>query len=125
MKIVIATGVILCATTFAFSQRWMGGRWEGKGYQIDSDETWTMKLRKQKKKFSIEYPSLECTGEWKLINFNKTRARFRENIKTNRENCEPTGSVIIQRLNSRQLMFIYSYKGSSQAVASGILTKAK
>lgn len=117
--------VIICMTTFAFSQRWMTGRWEGTGYQIDSGETWTMKLRAQKKKFTIEYPSLECRGVWNLLTFNNSNARLRENIKTNRENCEPTGNVLIQRLNGNQLMFIYSYKGKTQAVASAILTRVK
>lgn len=124
-KILIAANLILCLVTLGFSQRWLAGKWEGTGYQTDSNETWTMKLRVQKRKFIIEYPSLECSGEWRLINFSRTRARLREKIKVNTEDCEPTGNVIIQRLNKNQLMFLYSYNGTSRVTASAILNRTR
>ena len=121
----ILKGILLLLLTapLALSQSWMNGKWEGKGYQIDTDETWTVKLRVHRKKFVIEYPSLKCSGEWKLINFNKKRARFKERIKVNPDECEDRGNVIIQRLDSKQLLFIYSYKGISKVIATAVLNR--
>jgi hypothetical protein len=124
-KILMTVVLLLCTATIAFSQKWMNGKWEGTGYQTDSQETWTMKLRAQKKKFIIEYPSLNCSGTWTLLNFNSNRARFRETIKENREACEPRGNVTIEKLNSRQIMFLYRYRGTSEVSASAILNRSK
>ena len=124
-KLIVIIILVLCCSQLGLSQRWISGNWEGKGYQTDADEFWSMKFQAHKGKFNIEYPSLNCSGEWKLIGFNDNKARFKENIRVNKENCEPTGNVIIQRLNSKQLLFIYSYIGKSQVTASAILNRTK
>jgi hypothetical protein len=122
-KILTLIFLLLCTSSTALPQRWMNGRWEGTGYQIDSDETWTMKLRVYKKRFIIEYPSLKCSGIWTLINGNNKTARFREKIKVNIDECADRGNVVIERLNKKQLMFIYSYRGASDVSASAVLNR--
>ena len=107
------------------SRNWLRGEWEGKGYQIDTDETWTMRLRTQGRKFLIEYPSLNCGGEWKLISINSRRARFRERITVGLNECVDKGSVLVERLNGRQIAFRYSYRATTEGSASAILNRKR
>jgi hypothetical protein len=124
-KISIVFSLILCSATLAFSQSWLNGVWEGKAFQTNSDQTWEMRLSARRGKFLIEYPSLNCSGEWKLIKVGRNTAQFRETIKDNTEDCEPTGNVYIRKLNNNQLMYSYSYIGKRERVASAILNRVK
>lgn len=124
-RVIILLTLILCFSQVALSQRWLSGTWEGKGHQAKSDRGWTAKLTVQRKKFLIEYPSLECSGEWKLIRFNKFRARFRENIKFNQQVCEPIGDVTLQKLNNNQILFLYSYRGNPEIISSSVFNRIK
>src|ERR1700704_3384240 len=60
------------------SNNWIKGSWEGTGYQTDDQSTWLMRLTAGGRRFSIEYPSLNCGGRWQLLSLNSYRARFRE-----------------------------------------------
>ena len=106
-------------------QSWLRGKWEGTGYQIDTAETWTMRFRTEGGKFLIEYPSLNCGGEWKLLSINHRRALFREKIKVGRDECVGQGNVVIERLNGRQIAFRYSYLGTTEVSASAILNRKR
>lgn len=122
----VALVLMLSITLTGFSQNrnsWLfGGTWEGKGYQVDSDSTWTMKFRIEGNKYLVEYPSLKCGGEWKLISINSKEATFRERISYGNE-CAKDGLVVIQRLSNRQILFLYSNQGSNEIVASVILNR--
>lgn len=102
---------------------WLKGTWEGTGYQIDTDETWTMRLKAEGRRFLIEYPSLNCGGQWRLVSIDSRRARFRERITFGLEDCVDGGTVVIERLNARQIAFRYSYRGSGEVSASAILNR--
>ena len=104
---------------------WLGGRWEGTGYQMDTDSTWTMVLTTRGGKFLIEYPSLDCGGEWRLLSINSRRARFRERITRNREACADRGLVVVERLSGRQVAYRYSHRGAADVSASAILNRKK
>jgi hypothetical protein len=123
-KFILTIGFILCFSSAAFSQSWLYGKWEGEGKERDG-ETWTMEFEASKGIFLIKYPSLECSGEWRLVSFNKNTARFRENIKINRTDCEPTGNVTVKRLSRNRLLFNYSYNRSRKLDSSAILTRKK
>ena len=124
-KFISIIGFVLLFSQIALSQQWIYGKWEGQGRETSDGLTWTMELHAQRGKFIIKYPSLKCSGEWKLVGFNKTTARFRENIKFNRTACEPTGNVTIKRLKGNQLLFNYSYNRSRRLEASAILRRKK
>lgn len=129
LRIAAAVCLLFSMTLVVCPQRrsgsWLNGKWEGKGYQIDTDETWTMRLRTQGRKFLIEYPSLNCGGEWKLISINSRRARFRERITRGLNECVDKGIVLIERLNGRQIAYRYSYRGTTDVSASAILFKKR
>ena len=126
LRTVAALALLFSITLTGFSQTknaWVFGTWEGKGYQIDNDETWTMKFRIEGNKYLIEYPSLKCGGEWKLISINGREARFRERIDYGKGECINNGLVVIRRLSNRQLVFLYSNAGSNEITASAILKR--
>jgi hypothetical protein len=114
---------VVCPQTRNRGIRWLNGTWEGKGYQIDTDETWTMKLRVNGKRYIIEYPSLNCGGTWRRLSIGPTRARFREKITFGLDECTDKGSVVIERLSSRQIAFRYYNPGTRDVSASAILNR--
>jgi hypothetical protein len=111
----------ICAQTK--SNSWIRGTWEGTGYQIDDQSTWTMLLTARGGKFSIDYPSLNCGGRWQLININAYRARFIERLDHGQDKCTDNGGVVIQPLNQRQILFLYRLSGSRAVTASAVLNR--
>jgi hypothetical protein len=107
------------------SRSWLNGNWQGTGYQMDTGTTWTMRFRASGKRYSIEYPSLNCSGMWRLVRVNSRRAMFRERITAGRSECVDQGMVTIERLNGRQIAYRFSYAGTSQVSASAILNRKK
>jgi len=129
LRIAVAVCLLFSMTLVVCAQgrngSWLNGKWEGKGFQIDTDGTWTMRLRTQGRKFLIEYPSLNCGGEWRLISINSRRARFREKITVGLSECVDKGNVLIERLNGRQIAYRYSYRGTTDVSASAILIRKR
>jgi hypothetical protein len=103
----------------------MNGEWVGTGFQIDTDSTWTMRLKVEGRRFRIEYPSLRCGGKWTLLTASGSSARLREKITSNPQECADNGSVVIQRLNRSQMAFRYQNAGSKEFTASAILNRGK
>jgi hypothetical protein len=116
---------VVCPQSRNRSTGWLNGTWEGKGYQIDTDETWTMKLRVNGKRSVIEYPSLNCGGTWRRLSIGPTRARLREKITFGLDECTNKGNVVIERLSSRQIAFRYYKPGTRDVSASAILNKKR
>lgn len=105
------------------SRTWIRGTWEGTGYQIDDQSTWTMLVNARGRGFSIEYPSLNCGGRWQLINLSSSRARFKERLDHGQDKCTNNGNVVIQRLSKRQILFLYTNAGSREVTASAVLKR--
>ena len=118
--IFIFSGVISAQTR---SGTWLKGTWSGTGYQIDNNETWTMRLTVTGRKYSIAYPSLKCGGVWKLVNIGSSIATFKELITYGKDLCTDRGKVTIERLSSRQINFRYANPGKPEITASAILKK--
>jgi hypothetical protein len=129
LKIAGLVCLLSLVTSVAYSQRkghsWMNGEWVGTGFQIDTDSTWTMRLKVEGRRFRIEYPSLKCGGKWILLNASANSARLREKITFNLQQCADNGRVVIQRLNRSQLAFRYQNAGSKEFTASAILNRGK
>jgi hypothetical protein len=115
----------LASTQAQTKSGWLSGTWEGTGFQIDSNTTWTMSLRVQGNRFLIEYPSLNCSGVWRLVDIDSRSARFKESITVNVSECANNGTVTIERLNRRQIAFRYAYSDTRQISASAILNRKK
>jgi hypothetical protein len=121
--------VFICMSPVVCAQgrrdAWLRGTWEGTGYQIDTDSTWTMRLRVWGGRYLIEYPSLNCGGTWRRLSINSRVATFRERITVGRGECVDQGRVVIQRLNGKQIAYRFSQKGSAEVSASAILNRKK
>jgi hypothetical protein len=127
-RIALAAALLLLSAGAAFGQTrgaWLRGVWEGTGYQTDTNSTWGMRLTVNGKKYEVTYPSLECSGRWRLLSLSSRRAVFRETITRGTERCAQRGRVRIERLNSRQLGYWFSQAGASEYTASGILNKSR
>jgi hypothetical protein len=130
MRRIVVTVCLFFSLTVAVcpqgkSRAWLNGSWEGTGYQMDTDTTWTMAFRAQGKRYSIEYPSLKCSGTWRLVRVNSRRAIFRERITVGRESCVDRGMVTIERLSGSQIAYRFSHAGASEVSASAILNRKK
>ena len=131
LKIVANLVLLVCLTSVVSSQskirteRWLNGTWEGTGYQIDNNETWTMKLTVRGKVYKIEYPSLKCGGKWTPLSIDRNRARFIEKITFGLEDCVDNGNVVIERLGTRQIAYRFTNRGTRQVTASAILNRRK
>jgi hypothetical protein len=84
-----------------------------------------MKLTVTGGHYRIEYPSLNCGGQWIPLSINPSRARFIEKITRGLESCTDKGNVVIERLSPRQIAFRYSNRGSREVNASAILNRTK
>jgi len=104
---------------------WLNGTWEGTGYQMDADETWTMRLTVKGNRYLIEYPSLKCEGRWRPLRLRSWTMRFREKITSGIDECKDNGSVVIQRLSRKQIAYRYADQGTSEVSASAILNRKK
>lgn len=123
LLLLIVTATVVFPQSKSRSRAWLRGTWEGKGYQIDSDELWTMRLTVKGNRYQIEYPSLNCEGRWRPIIINSGKARFRETITRGIEACIDKGNVTIERLSRTQIAFRYSNQGTREVTASAILNR--
>jgi hypothetical protein len=102
---------------------WFAGTWEGTGYQIDDNSTWTMRLSGHSGKLSIVYPSLNCGGEWVLKRQSARRAVFTERLSYGKEKCTDNSTVVIERLSDKQLVVLFTNPGEREVNSSGILKR--
>ena len=130
MRRILATLVLLLVTTSVVcgqsknrSRGWLNGTWEGTGYQIDTNSTWTMLLTVKGNRYRIEYPSLKCGGRWRPIKITRSTARFREVLTSGADVCANNGRVAIQRLSRRQIAFRYINQGEIDVTSSAILNR--
>jgi len=125
LLLLMATATLVCPQGRTSRRTWLNGTWEGKGYQIDTDETWAMRLTVKGNKYFIEYPSLNCEGRWRPVSINSWKARFREKLTRGVETCTDLGNVVIERLSRKQIAYRYSNRGTSEVTASAILNRKK
>ena len=127
-KIALAAVALLALSVAAAAQTkrgWLAGDWAGTGYQNDSKNTWTMQLDARAGKFAIEYPSLDCAGEWRLVRRTRWRPTLTETITRGADHCEPRGNVTLLRLGGGQLLFLFSYEDSGKVIAAAVLERRR
>ncbi len=108
--------------------QWLNGDWSGVGYQISTHESWTMEVKSKAKlrKIQINYPSLNCQGEWVLQKGNKHRAVFKEVITHGKEFCLDQGMVIITKVDDNHISYSYFSSDSPLTLdASATLERRK
>ncbi len=127
LKAVAAVCLLFALTSVASAKGkarvWLNGTWEGTGYQIDDNSTWTMSLKVKGRRVLIEYPSLNCGGEWRRLSISSRRGRFRERLDHGIDVCSNEGTVVVERLNATQIIFLYYRKGERKVSSSAVLDR--
>ena len=129
VRIVLTLLLILFSTLVVYPQgksaSWLNGTWEGTGYQIDDNSTWTMRVKVRGGKYLIEYPTLKCGGRWSPISIAAWKATFTEVLTFGQDACSDKGNVVIERLGSRQIAFRYARRGEAKVSSSAILDRKR
>jgi hypothetical protein len=106
--------LILLVTMFIFgyanaqSSSSFDGVWVGQGYQIDNNETWSIKLIILGEDIAIEYPSLGCAGRLKKSKTDQNKLYLQEKILEG-EICIDNGKIELERLTANELRFKWSF----------------
>jgi hypothetical protein len=87
--------------------KWLDGEWNGVGYQVDNNSTWSIKLTvsSSSNSFKIEYPSLSCGGDWKLESFDENKARFTEDLNGGLNGCVSNSVMILTKVDDKHVTF--------------------
>ncbi len=114
------------AREFAPDTEWIDGVWDGVGFQRDAGSTWTIRLtaKRSENSFKIEYPSLACGGEWRLVNFTSHSGKFIERIVFGRDKCVDNGIVVITLVDRDHVSFTHFYRSGVMSAYS-TLTRSR
>lgn len=123
LTITLLLTLSMVATAQTTRRGWLEGHWEGTAFQTDHGSTWTMQLDANGRTFTVNYPSLDCAGEWRLTRLTRWRATLTEIITRNPDRCEPRGHVTLLRLRRNQILYLYSYRDSRTIIASALLNR--
>ena len=106
-KSVIIIFVFLSITSFAQNnyKSWMNGTWTGIGIQPNIAGTWQIDLSfpDSKGELLVNYPSLQCDGEWIFESQTKNRAVFKEKIIEGKDRCIDGSIIIVTRINKNYI----------------------
>ncbi len=115
---------LICLSSFSCTPRmelspkgfpkWMKGEWKGIGLQLNFRQTWTIELEVSQKRVEVFYPTLDCVGEWILIESNDVKAVFVEKIVKGQNVCARNGKIIITLVDENHLS--YSYYSSDKKI---------
>lgn len=122
----ISSCTSLKSSTESVYPAWMVGEWKGVGLQLNIRQTWMMELKvENKKQFEIRYPTLECTGVWKLKTATHSNAEFIEMITYGNDRCTNGGKIIITKIDQNHLSFSYFSSNGNKLQAHSTLVNVK
>ncbi len=125
LLLTISSCTPLKSTTASIYPAWMDGEWKGVGLQLNIRQTWIMELNVDKKIFEIRYPTLECTGVWKLKTATNSNAEFIEMITYGNDRCTNGGKIIITKIDQNHLSFSYFSSNGNKLQAHSTLVNVK
>ena len=109
--------------------KWLEGTWIGEGYQPGAlnQKTWEIHLTYdcQKKEININYPSFPCSGYWKLIKADNSKAEFMEYITEGQNLCVKEEKVIVTKVNEEYITVSYFIAEYDGVAAFSTLRKKK
>ncbi len=99
------------------------GRYYGVGWQKNASH-WSIELLLTEFGGQIAYPSLDCTGNWSLIDATLDKLQYFEKIVEGTENCIELGTAYLEPLPDGRLL--YTWREHAAAVdARAILVPVK
>jgi hypothetical protein len=99
------------------------GVWEGTAYQSNTRENWTLRLTAKDRTYRVDYPTLSCGGEWRLLRMGKRTATFREKLTYGQSECVDNVTVVIQKLNRRQVAYWYIEQNQTRVDGIAVLDR--
>lgn len=107
---------------------WLDGEWTGVGFQPGTTGTSTWKIHLNynydENTITIDYPTLQCNGYWKLELLDNCKAIFKEYITDGKTRCDDQGTVVVTRLDHKFITVSYFLPGRVEGViAFSTLTK--
>ncbi|KAA3620751.1 MAG: hypothetical protein DWQ02_28855 [Bacteroidetes bacterium] len=102
----------LFTSTPLFAQevpKWIHGSWQGVGYQSPTNSAWEIDLKydAENNRFSINYPSLGCSGHWKLLESETNRIVLVEQITDGMDKCDNNVKVIVNYVDEEYISVSY------------------
>lgn len=86
---------------------WMQGEWISYGLQLNSMGTWSIYLNVNQKSADIQYPSLDCGGDWTIEKQDENSITLVETITKGIDKCTNKGKVIITKVDANHISFSY------------------
>ena len=98
---IISILLLACSPT-----RMLNGTWTGVGDQIDGAK-WDVVLTVKNADINIDYPSLKCGGEWRLVKKPETTIEFKELILFGADKCDQGVEVHVKKISNDKLEVLY------------------
>lgn len=99
------------------------GQWHAVGVQIDGYE-WSMSVEIFEDTASVDYPSLDCGGDWDFLKTSEDSITAIEHITYGLDRCLDGGLVRIEIYDDNSLFYRWFDK-SGKAVAGAILIEGE
>ena len=80
---------------------WLDGTWIGIAYQVGTDDACKIVFKSDaaQKSHTVDYPTINCRGDWELIQSDDQKASFRQKIPHHSENCNQESLVVITKIS--------------------------
>ena len=119
--ILLLTMMMSSCSGLQTDNNWIDGNWSGMGFQpgFNNHDSWDIEvsLNIKQELFKISYPSLDCSGDWMIINIDKHKATFKELNIDNTVLCTDNGTVIITKVDEHHISYSY-YTENDKRVSS-------
>ncbi len=96
--------LLFSVNTNAQSSNRFEGIWAGQGYQLNSNETWSIKLTIQEDAINIDYQSLGCQATLSKIKVEK-RKLFLGEALTVKGTCVDDGKIELEWISKNEIRF--------------------
>ena len=85
----------------AQATNWLDGTWIGIAYQVGTDDACKVVFKSEaiRQSFKVDYPSINCQGDWELIQSDDQKASFRQKIPHHSESCNQESLVVITKIS--------------------------
>ena len=99
--------------------------WKGAGYQYDVGHSWDIivSFKQENQQFKIQYPSISCSGYWRLLDFDNESFEFREIITEGQDKCTNNGRVVLKKKDDLTYEFYYYWPDDQELSAYGVIFK--
>lgn len=122
--LILAGFLALSISSYAQAPKWLQGKWQGTGDQIDGMR-WAVKLDATNLgEIKIEYPDLSCGGNWKTENTKGKTANLVEELTFGLDKCDQGVEMVVKKLSKSKIKVTYFLKSySPDAIATAILNR--